>query len=244
MALAQDKVRYVGDPVAVVVAETAVQARDAAEAVLLDIDPLPAVTTARAAAAPGAPLVHEGVPGNIAHGLPPRRRRRRRRRLRPRGARHDACPSATAASWSARMEPRSALAEFDAGDWTLHAAGGLPGRVRACGTALKDVLGVPREQVRVLTGNVGGSFGMKAAVYPEYPCLLLAARLLGRPVKWTDERSDSFLSDSHGRDHEVDARAGAGRGRARSSPSAVTGCGNCGAYLTNADHHAADRRTR
>ena len=64
------------------------------------------------------------------------------------------------------------------------------------------MLGVEPEQVRVLTGNVGGSFGMKAATYPEYVCILHAARALGRPVKWTDERSGSFVSDSHGRDHE------------------------------------------
>ena len=66
---------------------------------------------------------------------------------------------------------------------------------------------MPVEKLRVLTGNVGGSFGMKSSAYPEYVCLLYAARTLGRPVKWTDERSESFLSDSHGRDHEMTADA-------------------------------------
>ena len=231
MALAEGKVRYVGDPVAIVVAETAMQARDAAEAVLLDIDPLPAVTAARAAAAVGAPLVHDGVPGNLVldyhHG--------------------DAAAVAAAFAKAAHvtrlsisnsrivvsaLEPRSALAEFDAdtGRYTLRV--GCQG-VFGLRATLKDVLGVPVEQVRVLTGNVGGSFGMKASVYPEYPCLLLAARLLGRPVKWTDERSESFLSDSHGRDHDVDAEL-ALDAEGRFLAIRVTGYGNLGAYLSNA----------
>lgn len=231
MPLAEGKVRYVGDPVAVVVAETAAQARDAAEAVFLDVDPLPAVTTARAAGAPGAPLVHDGVSGNLVldyhHG--------------------DAGAVAAAFAQAAHvtrlsirnsrvvvgaMEPRSALAEHDAGTGRYTLRVGCQG-VFGMRASLTDVLGVPAEQVRVLTGNVGGSFGMKASVYPEYPCILLAARLLGRPVKWTDERSGSFLSDSHGRDHEVDAELAldaAGRFLA----IRVTGWGNLGAYLSNA----------
>ena len=231
MALAEGKVRYVGDPVAVVVAETAMQARDAAEAVLLDIDPLPAVTRARDADAPGAPLVHDAVPGNLVmdyhHG--------------------DAAAVSAAFAQAAHvtrlsisnsrvvvsaLEPRSALAEYDVdtGRYTLRV--GCQG-VFGLRASLKDVLGVPVEQVRVLTGNVGGSFGMKASVYPEYPCLLLAARLLGRPVKWTDERSESFLSDSHGRDHDVDAEL-ALDAEGRFLAIRVTGWGNLGAYLSNA----------
>jgi len=231
MALAEGKVRYVGDPVAVVVAETAMQARDAAEAVLLDIDPLPAVTRARDADAPGAPLVHDAVPANLVmdyhHG--------------------DAAAVSAAFAQAAHvtrlsisnsrvvvsaLEPRSALAEYDVdtGRYTLRV--GCQG-VFGLRASLKDVLGVPVEQVRVLTGNVGGSFGMKASVYPEYPCLLLAARLLGRPVKWTDERSESFLSDSHGRDHDVDAEL-ALDAEGRFLAIRVTGWGNLGAYLSNA----------
>ncbi len=231
MALAEGKVRYVGDPVAMVVAETATQARDATEAVLLDIDPLPAVTAARAAATEGAPLVHDGVPGNLVMDY------------------HHGDAAAVAAAFAraahvtrlsisnsrivvSALEPRSALAEFDAdtGRYTLRV--GCQG-VFGLRSTLKDVLGVPVEQVRVLTGNVGGSFGMKASVYPEYPCLLLAARLLGRPVKWTDERSDSFLSDSHGRDHDVDAEL-ALDAEGRFLAIRVTGYGNLGAYLSNA----------
>ena len=202
-ALAETKVRYVGDPVAFVVAETAKQARDAADAVLVDIDPLPAVTNARAASEPGAPLLHEDAPGNLAMSY------------------HHGDAAAVAAAFAraahvtrlrisnsrivvSAMEPRSAIAEYDAASARYTLRVGCQG-VFGLRAALKNVLGVPLEQIRVLTGNVGGSFGMKASVYSEYPALLHAARALGRPVKWTDDRSDSFLSDSHGRDHEVDA---------------------------------------
>ncbi len=231
MPLAEGKVRYVGDPVAVVVAETAKQARDAAEAVLLDIDPLPAVTTARAAAEPGAPLLHDEAPGNLAMDY------------------HHGNSVAVAAAFARAahvtrlrisnsrivvnaLEPRSAIADYDPATQRFTLRVGCQG-VFGLRESLKDVLGVPVESLRVLTGNVGGSFGMKASVYPEYPCLLHAARALGRPVKWTDERSESFLSDSHGRDHEVDA-ALALDAEGRFLAIRVEGYGNLGAYLSNA----------
>ena len=201
--LASDKVRYVGDPVAFVVAESAMQARDAAEAVALDIEPLPAVTLASEAAKPGAPRIHEEAPDNVSldyhYG--------------------DAAKVAEAFAQAAQvttlslrntrlvvaaMEPRAAVGEYDpkAGRFTLHAQSqgvfGMRGQ-------LADILGVKPQQVRVLTGNVGGSFGMKAQAYAEYVCILHAAKVLGRPVKWTDDRSGAFVSDSHGRDHEVTA---------------------------------------
>ena len=229
--LAEGKVRYVGDPVACVVADTAKQARDAAETVLLDIDPLPAALGARAALEPGAPLLHEAAPGNLVLDY------------------HYGDAAAVAAAFAraahvtrlsirnsrvvvSAMEPRSATGVFDAGSgrFTLHV--GCQG-VWGMRGSLKDVLGVPKEQVRVLTGNVGGSFGMKAAVYPEYPCVLHAARVLGRPVKWTDERSESFLSDSHGRDHEVDAEL-ALDAEGRFLAVRLQVFGNLGAYLSNA----------
>jgi carbon-monoxide dehydrogenase large subunit len=200
-ALAGDKVRYVGDPVACVIAETIAQAKDGAEAVAIDIEPLPAVVNARDAAKPGAPQVWDDVPGNIAldyhHG--------------------DTAKVAEAFAKAAHVvklplinqrlvvnaiEPRSAIGEFDAAadKWTMYSCSqgvfGLKGMLR-------DVLGAPAEKVRVITGNVGGSFGMKAAMYPEYVCILHGARVLGRPVKWTDERSGSFMSDHHGRDYDM-----------------------------------------
>jgi len=230
-ALAEGKVRYVGDPVAIVVAETAQEAKDAAEAVFLDIDALPAVTSARAAAKPGAPQLHDVAPGNLVMDY------------------HHGDSAAVAAAFAgaahvtrltisnsrivvAALEPRSALAEFDAatGRYTLRV--GCQG-VFGLRASLKDVLGVAVDKVRVLTGNVGGSFGMKASVYPEYPAILHAARVLGRPVKWTDERSDSFLSDSHGRDHDVEA-ALALDATGKFLAIRVHGYGNLGAYLSNA----------
>lgn len=229
--LAEDRVRYVGDPVACVVADTAKQARDAAEAVFLDIDALPAVTDARAAAAPDAPLLHESAPGNLAmlyhHGDTAAvdaafARAAHVTRLSLRNSRIVV----------AAMEPRSALGTFDAADGRYTLRLGCQG-VWGMKGSLKDVLGVDADQVRVLTGNVGGSFGMKASVYPEYPCVLLAAKILGVPVKWTDERSDSFLSDSHGRDHECDA-ALALDADGRFLALRMEVYGNLGAHLSNA----------
>ena len=202
-ALPTDKVRFVGDPLAFVVAETPLQAKDAAEAVEIDIDPLPAVTTPKAAAATDAPLLHEEAPGNIALDY------------------HYGDADAVAAAFAKAahitrvklinsrvvvnaMEPRAALAAYDAasGRYTLHVPTqgvfGMRGNIA-------EILKVEPKQVRILTGHVGGSFGMKAAPFPEYVCVLHAARMLDRPVKWTDERSGSFVSDSHGRDHEVTA---------------------------------------
>jgi carbon-monoxide dehydrogenase large subunit len=130
------------------------------------------------------------------------------------------------------MEPRSAIGEYDttAERWVLLL--GCQG-VFGMRDTLKGPLATPVERIRVLTGQVGGSFGMKSTVYPEYICVLHAARALGRPVKWTDERSESFLSDSHGRDHEMLielALDSAGHFLA----VRATGLGNIGAYLSNA----------
>jgi carbon-monoxide dehydrogenase large subunit len=102
------------------------------------------------------------------------------------------------------MEPRSALADFDAasGHFTLRlGCQGVFGMARS----IRGLMGIPEGKLRLLTGNVGGSFGMKAGVYPEYICALQAARMIGQPVKWVDDRSQSFLSDSHGRDHDMTA---------------------------------------
>ena len=230
-AFATDRVRYVGDPVALVVAESAAQARDAAEAVLLDVDGLPAVTSARDAAESGAPLLYDDVPGNVALDF------------------HFGDAQAVAAAFDkaahvtrlrltnsrvvvAALEPRSAIGEWDEnnGRYTLRVGSQGVFGLRA---SVAGVMGVPVEHVRVLTGNVGGSFGMKAACYPEYPALLHAARTLGRPVKWTDDRSESFLSDSHGRAHEVDAEL-ALDAEGHFLAVRVTGFGNLGAYLSNA----------
>ncbi|MFL5043029.1 MAG: xanthine dehydrogenase family protein molybdopterin-binding subunit, partial [Xanthobacteraceae bacterium] len=227
-ALPTDRVRFVGDPVACVVAASVAQAKDAAEAVVVDIDPLPAVTKASDAAKPGAPQLYDDVPGNVAldfqYGDPQ--------------AVTDAFAKAAHVTRLdlvnnrlvvSAMEPRAAVAAYDAGSerFTLHV--GSQGTFGMKGQ-LVEILGVPADKVRVLTGNVGGSFGMKAAPYPEYICLLHAARTLGRPVKWTDERSGSFVSDSHGRDHERTAEL-ALDADGRFLALRLSGYGNVGAYL-------------
>src|ERR1700712_24993 len=228
--LTTDKVRFVGDPVAIVVAETPKQAKDAAEAVFVDIDTLPAVTDAAAAAALGAPLVHEGAAGNVIldfhHGDTAAvaagfAKAAHVTRMKIRNSRVVVCP----------MEPRSAIGEYDPQSerWTLRL--GCQG-VFNMRQSLTGPLGAPAEKIRVLTGNVGGSFGMKASCYPEYPAILYAARMLGRPVKWTDERGESFLSDSHGRDHDMEQEI-ALDADGKILALRVTGYGNIGANLAN-----------
>jgi aerobic carbon-monoxide dehydrogenase large subunit len=202
-ALATDKVRHVGEGLAAIVAETVAAAKDAAEAIIVDIDPLPAVSEPALADAPGAPLLYDEVPGNVGLDF------------------HFGDSAAVAAAFARAahvtrlelranrivvnaMEPRSAIAQYDPGrgHWTLHI--GCQG-VFGFRNYIAQVLGVGRDKVRVLTDRVGGSFGMKQATYPEHYCLMHAARELGRPVKWTDERSGSFVSDSHGRDAQMTA---------------------------------------
>jgi carbon-monoxide dehydrogenase large subunit len=200
-ALAGDKVRFVGDPVACVVAETIAQAKDGAEAVVLDIEPLPAVVSARAAAQAGAPQLYDEVPGNVALDYHFGDKDKVAEAF-ARAAHVVRLPLVNQRLVVNSIEPRSAIGEFDAKEdkWTLHSCSQ---GVFGLKNMLRDILGAPADKVRVLTGNVGGSFGMKAAVYPEYVCILHGARALGRPVKWTDERSGSFMSDHHGRDHDM-----------------------------------------
>jgi aerobic carbon-monoxide dehydrogenase large subunit len=197
-ALAKDKVRYVGDPVACVIAETVFAAKDAAEAVEIDVDPLAAVTSPEDAAREGAPLLYDDIPGNVPLDY------------------HFGNTEAVDAAFASAahvtrlkllnsrvvvnaMEPRAAVAAYDGSRFTVHVGSqGVTG-MRA---QIADCLGVEPKTVHVLTGQVGGSFGMKGVLFPEYVCILHGARTLGRPVKWTDERSGSFFSDSHGRDQE------------------------------------------
>jgi carbon-monoxide dehydrogenase large subunit len=200
-ALAGDKVRFVGDPVACVIAATIAQAKDAAEAVVPDIEPLPAVVSAREAAKPGAPQVWNDVPGNIALDYHYGDKQKVAEAF-AKAAHVVKLPLINQRLVVNSIEPRSAIGEFDRKDekWTLHSCSQ---GVFGLKTMLMEILGAPAAKVRVLTGNVGGSFGMKAAAYPEYVCILHGARMLGRPVKWTDERSGSFVSDHHGRDYDM-----------------------------------------
>ncbi|HXA70009.1 MAG TPA: xanthine dehydrogenase family protein molybdopterin-binding subunit [Stellaceae bacterium] len=203
-ALATDRVRCVGDAIACVVAETPAQAKDAAEAVFAEIDGLPAVTSAKEAAKPGAPQLYDDVPNNTCLDFHFGDAEKVQEAF-ARAAHVTRVELVNNRLVVCAMEPRSAIGSFDAasGRWTLHV--GSQGVFGLRNQIANDILKVPTDKVRVLTGNVGGSFGMKAMAYPEYTCLFHAARALGRPVKWTDERSESFLSDTHGRDHEVTA---------------------------------------
>jgi carbon-monoxide dehydrogenase large subunit len=226
-ALAVDKVRFVGDPVACVVAETPARAKDAAEAVSLDIEPLPAVTSAREAAQPGAPLLYDEVPYNIALDYHFGDSAKVADAF-AKAAHVVRLPVVNQRLVVASIEPRAAIGEFDPREerWTLHSCSQ---GVFGLKNMLRDILNAPADKVRVLTGNVGGSFGMKAAVYPEYVCILHAAKQLGRPVKWTDERSGSFVSDHHGRDHDMMIEV-AFDARGLIQAIRLSGYGNLGGY--------------
>ena len=228
-ALATDKVRYVGDPVAFVVAETLAQARDAAEAVELDIDPLPAVTNAEEAAKPGAPQLYDHIPNNVA--LDYHYGDTAKIDAAFAGAAHvtklDIVNTRVAV---VSMEPRVAIGAYDKASerYTIQVpTQGVSGN-RA---TLAKILNVPAEKVRILTANVGGSFGMKNISYPEYTCILHAAKALGRPVKWTDERSTSFLSDSQGRAQIIHAEL-ALDAEGKFLAVRLNGYGNLGAYIS------------
>ena len=198
--LAIDKVRFAGEPVAFIVAETTSLARDAAEAVEIDYDMADAVTETARADAEGQPLVHGSNPRNIAfdwhHGDAEATRRAFDRaaaivRLDLVNNRVAACP----------IETRGAIAEWNpqAGASTLRAntQGGWSIRDHLA----RRFLHIAPEKVRVITPDVGGGFGIKAFIYPEHVLCALAARALCRPVKWTADRSESFLADTMGRDH-------------------------------------------
>ena len=229
-ALATDKVRYVGDPVAIVIAETATQARDAAELVELDIDPLPAVTDARAAAEAGAPQLYDSISGNTAIDFQYGDTAKVNAAL-AEAAHVTTLPLRNNRIVVSAMEPRSAVGSFDAASegYTLNV--GCQGVFGMMNTLAKQVFNIEPEKMHVITGNVGGSFGMKAGAYPEYICVLHAAKVLGRPVKWTDDRSGSFLSDCHGRDHDMTAEL-ALDADGKFTALRITGYGNVGAFLT------------
>lgn len=193
--LAVGKVRYVGEPVAMVVADDPYLAEDAAEAVDVDYDPLPALTTVDDALAGDAPLIHEhwetnlyvprtysspdydeqtkdmlSVSGRLSH------------------SRHSGVP----------MEGRAVLAEFTAGRFKVHTATQIPHLVR---TAVATAMGLAEREVQIISPDVGGGFGVKAQAYPEEVACALAARALGVPVKWIEDRREHFLASHHSREH-------------------------------------------
>jgi carbon-monoxide dehydrogenase large subunit len=198
--LAQGKVRYVGDHVAVVIAETQLQARDAAELVDVDYEVLPAVVDVADASKPGAPVIHDIAPDNTCYVWA----------LGDKGAVDTAFASAhhiTRLDFINNrlipnaIEPRSALGSYNRADdsYTLYVASQNPHVERLLMTAF--VLGLPEHKVRVIAPDVGGGFGSKIYLYAEDVVVTWASKQVNRPVKWTAERSESFTSDAHGRDH-------------------------------------------
>ncbi|HEY0421367.1 MAG TPA: molybdopterin cofactor-binding domain-containing protein, partial [Acetobacteraceae bacterium] len=198
-ALANGAVRHVGDPVAFIVAETSAAARDAAEAVAIDYDILPANTDLGAALDPGAPQVWDDVPNNTCFDWEIGQKEKTDQ-LFASAAHVTRLTVVNNRVVPASMEARAALASYDAesGRWTLrtNTQGGW-----GIKEMLGEVFGTGAQSVRVITPDVGGGFGMKLFLYPEHVLTCYAARKLGRPVKWVSERGEAFVSDSHGRDN-------------------------------------------
>ena len=229
-ALAAGKANYVGDAVAVVIADTLAQAKDSAEKVVIDYEALPAVVDPAKAAAKGAPLIHDSAPNNTIYNW------------------HLGEADATNAAFKNAkhvtklefinnrlvpnaMEPRAALAEYDAasGSLTLWNTTQNPHVARLVISAFVGI--APENKLRVIAPDVGGGFGSKIFIYPEEVVCLWAARKLGRPVKWTAERSESFVTDAHGRDHVTKAQM-AFDGDGRITGLKVHTTANLGAYMS------------
>ena len=229
--LATDRVRHVGDPVAAVIAESLAAARDAAELIEVGYEVLPAVTDVAAATAAGAPQIWPQAHGNRSFVWRDGDR-----------AKTDAVFAR--ASHTAKveivnnrlvpnsMEPRGAIAQYDKADgsFTLHVTSQGP-------HLLKDALvsavfpGHPPEKFRVVSPDIGGGFGMKAFLYPEYILALWAARRLGRPIRWIEDRGEAFLADIHGRDNLTRAEI-AMDGNGKFLAIRVHTLANMGAYLS------------
>jgi carbon-monoxide dehydrogenase large subunit len=228
--LAQGKVRYVGDHVAVIIADTYAQARDAAEKIVVDYGVLPAAFDTATTMKKGAPQVHDVAPDNIVYNW------------------HIGDKSATDAAFAAAkhvakldlinnrlipnaMEPRAAMGEYDSGadSLTLYTTSQNPHVARL---VLSAFIGLaPEHKLRVIAPDVGGGFGSKIFIYAEETVCVWAARKIDRPVKWTADRTEAFLSDAHGRDHVTHAEL------ALDAAGKITGLrvhtiANLGAYLS------------
>ena len=197
-SLTSDCVRFVGEPVALVVAQTAAQAQDAAESIVVDYAELPAVLTAQAALAADAPQLHDSVTGNLVLDFVGGDE------AATNAAFARAAKVVTLSAYHSRvvgnpMEPRAATASYDAkaDHYTLHATTQGAGPMRL---QVGAMLGVPPEKVRIVAEEVGGGFGVRFNAYPEYGALCLAAKTAGRPVKWVGSRAEVFLADEQARD--------------------------------------------
>jgi len=228
--LAQGKVRYVGDHVAVVIAETLAQAKDAAELIEVDYEVLPAVVEAADARKPGKPAVHEIAPDNTCYVWA----------LGDKAAVNKAFAQAAHVTKLQfvnnrlvpnAMEPRAAIASYSRADesYTLYVTSQNPHMARLLLSAF--VLGIPEHRLRVIAPDVGGGFGSKIFVYAEEAVLTWAAKHVNRPVKWTADRGEAFTSDAHGRDHVTSAEL-ALDAHGRFLAMRVMTTANLGAYLS------------
>jgi carbon-monoxide dehydrogenase large subunit len=197
-AIAVDTVRHVGDPVAFVVGETLQAARDGAEAVMVEYEVLPAATDLATAHQDGAPLVWPGAKNNIAFDWEAGDKAKTDAAF-ARAAHVTRLTVVNNRVVVASMEARAAVAAWDGDRLTLHA--NTQGSWQVRDMLAKLVFNMPPEKVHVLTPDVGGGFGMKLFLYPEHVMVAFAAKQVGRPVKWTSERTEAFLSDTHGRDN-------------------------------------------
>ncbi|WP_346896913.1 xanthine dehydrogenase family protein molybdopterin-binding subunit [uncultured Roseibium sp.] len=203
-ALEPETVRFVGQAVAVVIADTQGQARDAADAVVVDYEELPAVVDTSAALAPGAPQLHPEAPGNLIYDWD----------IGDEAATNAAFDSAAHVTRMDitnnrlvpnPMEPRAALADYDTAEehYTLYTTSQNPHVARLVLSAFYNV--APEHKLRVVAPDVGGGFGSKIFIYPEEIVALWASKRVGRPVKWVSDRTEAFLTDAHGRDHKTEA---------------------------------------
>jgi carbon-monoxide dehydrogenase large subunit len=230
--LAQGRVRYVGERVAVVVAATEAQARDAAELVSVDYDVLPAVVNAGDAIRSDAPLLHDGAANNTSFTM--------------RMGNADAVDAGFARAHhitrlslynnrltAVTMEPRGCIGDYDPGTrrWTLYSSTQNVHGVRQI--LAHQILHVPESRIRVVARDVGGGFGMKGNAYPEEAIIVWAARRVGRPVKWIPSRSEALLGDAQGRDQNVTAEL-ALDADGKFLALRWTGSHNVGAYIEGA----------
>jgi len=229
--LAIQQVRHVGDPVVFIVAETHQAGRDALEAVMVDYDLLPSVTDLGAAMDAGQPQVWDSVPSNRCFDWETGDKARTDE-LFGQAAHVTRLTVVNNRVVVASMEARAAVAEYDPASerWTLHT--NTQGGWSIKGMLASAVFNVPEERFRVITPDVGGGFGMKLFLYAEHALTCYAARKVGRPVKWASERSEAFLSDTHGRDNIMQGEIALDED-GKFLAMRIRNVANMGAYLSN-----------
>ena len=199
--LATDAVRYVGETIAMVVAESALAAQDALDAIVVDYQDLGAVATVEDALAPGAPQLHANIPGNLCFEWETGDAAAVEQAF-AKAAHVTRLSVITTRVAPSPMEPRGSLVSFDAASESYDVYTPSQGMIMLR-KQIATLSGVPEAQLRVHTHDVGGSFGQRSGVYPEHGALMIAAKRLGRPIKWVGSRAEGFMSDAHGRGLEI-----------------------------------------